>query len=54
VPGIPRTLSGKKLEVPVRKILHGTDPERAADPNALADPDVLRYFGRFRGGMGGA
>ena len=49
VPGIPRTLSGKKLEVPVRKILHGTDPERAADPNALADPDVLGYFGRFQG-----
>jgi len=49
VPGIPRTLSGKKLEVPVRKILHGTDPERAADPNALADPDVLRYFGKFGG-----
>jgi acetoacetyl-CoA synthetase len=49
VPGIPRTLSGKKLEVPVRKILHGMDPERAADPNALADPDVLRYFGRFQG-----
>jgi len=49
VPGIPRTLSGKKLEVPVRKILDGTDPERAADPNALADPDVLRYFGRFGG-----
>jgi acetoacetyl-CoA synthetase len=47
VPGIPRTLSGKKLEVPVRKILLGTEPERAADPNALADPDVLRYFGRF-------
>jgi len=49
VPGIPRTLSGKKLEVPVRKILHGTDPERAADPNALADPDLLGYFGRFKG-----
>jgi acetoacetyl-CoA synthetase len=48
VPGIPRTLSGKKLEVPVRKIMLGTDPERAADPNALADPEVLRYFGRFR------
>ena len=54
VPGIPRTLSGKKLEVPVRKILHGTDPERAADPNALADPDVLRYFGRFQGSGEGA
>jgi acetoacetyl-CoA synthetase len=50
VPGIPRTLSGKKLEVPVRKILHGTEPERAADPNALADPDALRYFARFQGG----
>jgi acetoacetyl-CoA synthetase len=48
VPGIPKTLSGKKLEVPVRKILLGTEPERAADANALADPDVLRYFGRFR------
>ena len=49
VPGIPRTLSGKKLEVPVRKILLGTEPERAADPNALADPDALRYYGRFQG-----
>jgi acetoacetyl-CoA synthetase len=49
VPAIPRTLSGKKLEIPVRKILLGTDPERAADPNALANPDALRYFGRFQG-----
>jgi acetoacetyl-CoA synthetase len=48
VQGIPRTLSGKKLEVPVRKIMLGTDPERAADPNALANPEVLEYFGRFR------
>jgi acetoacetyl-CoA synthetase len=45
VPGIPRTLSGKKLEVPVRKILLGTAPEQAADPNALANPEVLGYFG---------
>jgi acetoacetyl-CoA synthetase len=48
VPGIPRTLSGKKLEIPVRKILLGTEPERAADPNALANPEVLGSFGRFR------
>ena len=46
VPGIPRTLSGKKLEVPVRKILLGAEPERAADPNALANPEVLAYFVR--------
>ena len=44
VPGIPRTLSGKKLEVPVRKILLGADPAQAVDPNALANPEVLRYF----------
>src|SRR6266566_443935 len=34
VPGIPRTLSGKKLEVPVRKILLGTPVADAADPDA--------------------
>jgi acetoacetyl-CoA synthetase len=50
VPGIPRTLSGKKLEVPVRKILLGTEPERAADPNALANPEALQFFSRFRPG----
>jgi hypothetical protein len=56
VPGIPRTLSGKKLEVPVRKILLGAEPERAADLNALANPETLAYFGGFRpaaaGGQG--
>ena len=44
VPGIPRTLSGKKLEVPVRKILLGTPLADAADPDALANPEVLSYF----------
>jgi acetoacetyl-CoA synthetase len=44
VPGIPRTLSGKKLEVPVRKILLGTAVADAADPDALANPEVLAYF----------
>jgi acetoacetyl-CoA synthetase len=44
VPGIPRTLSGKKLEVPVRKILQGTPVAAAADPDALVNPDVLVHF----------
>jgi acetoacetyl-CoA synthetase len=44
VPGIPRTLSGKKLEVPVRKILQGTPVAAAADPDALANPEVLAAF----------
>jgi acetoacetyl-CoA synthetase len=44
VPGVPRTLSGKKLEVPVRKILTGTPVEQAADPDSLANPEVLAYY----------
>jgi acetoacetyl-CoA synthetase len=44
VRGIPRTLSGKKLEVPVRKILLGTPVADAADPDALANPEVLASF----------
>ncbi|TMR20626.1 acetoacetate--CoA ligase [Nonomuraea turkmeniaca] len=44
VPGIPRTLSGKKLEVPVRKILLGTPVEEAANPDAMANPEVLQHF----------
>jgi acetoacetyl-CoA synthetase len=44
VPGVPRTLSGKKLEVPVRKILLGTPVAEAADPDALANPEVLGLF----------
>jgi acetoacetyl-CoA synthetase len=44
VPGVPRTLSGKKLEVPVRRILLGTPVTEAADPDALANPEVLALF----------
>jgi acetoacetyl-CoA synthetase len=44
VPGVPRTLSGKKLEIPVRKILLGTPVTEAADPSALANPEVLESF----------
>ncbi|MEU3163985.1 acetoacetate--CoA ligase [Streptosporangium sp. NPDC006930] len=44
VPGIPRTLSGKKLEVPVRKILLGAAPTMAANLDAMANPEVLSYF----------
>ncbi len=44
VPAIPRTLSGKKLEVPVKRILLGQDPETAASKDALADPRALEPF----------
>jgi acetoacetyl-CoA synthetase len=44
VPGVPRTLSGKKLEVPVRKILLGTPVDEAANRDALANPEVLPAY----------
>jgi acetoacetyl-CoA synthetase len=41
---VPRTLSGKVLEVPVKKILTGTPPEKAASRDSLANPASLDYF----------
>ena len=38
---VPRTLSGKKLEVPVKRILSGDPPELAASRESLADPTAL-------------
>jgi acetoacetyl-CoA synthetase len=47
VSGIPRTLSGKKLEVPVKRILTGTPTDVAASRGALANPDSLEDFERL-------
>jgi acetoacetyl-CoA synthetase len=44
VPSIPRTLSGKKLEVPVKRILLGLPADVAASKDALADPRSLELF----------
>jgi acetoacetyl-CoA synthetase len=44
VPAVPRTLSGKKLEVPVKRILLGASPEAAASKDSLADPRSLDPF----------
>ena len=41
---IPRTLSNKILEVPVKKILMGTPPAQAASIESLANPSSLDYF----------
>ena len=41
---IPKTLNGKKLEVPVKKILSGTPPEEAASKDSLANPDALQTY----------
>ncbi len=41
---VPRTLSGKVLEVPVKKILMGVPVEQAASKESLANPEALEYF----------
>jgi acetoacetyl-CoA synthetase len=41
---VPRTLSGKVLEVPVKRILMGEDPEKAASRDSLANPEALDWF----------
>jgi acetoacetyl-CoA synthetase len=41
---VPRTLSGKVLEIPVKRILTGTPPERAASRDSLANPAALDWF----------
>ncbi|WP_433267291.1 acetoacetate--CoA ligase [Actinosynnema sp. CS-041913] len=41
---IPRTLNGKKCEVPVKKILAGTPPDQAVSRDALRNPEALTPF----------
>ena len=47
IDAIPYTLTGKKMEVPVRKILMGTPPEKAANRDTMANPDSIDYFVEF-------
>jgi acetoacetyl-CoA synthetase len=48
VRAVPRTLSGKKLEVPVKRILTGTPVESAAAKGALVNPESLTEFERLK------
>ena len=45
---VPRTLNGKKCEVPVKKILAGLDPSKAVSAGALHNPDSLAPFMALR------
>ena len=44
IPEVPRTLNGKKLEVPVKKILSGTPVEKAVKRDAVTSPEAIEYF----------
>ena len=44
IAAVPRTLSGKVLEVPVKRILMGESPEKVASRDSLANPEALDHF----------
>ena len=50
VPAIPRTLTGKKLEAPVKRVLAGAPPEKVASLDALLDPTAFDAFVAFADG----
>ena len=54
VPDIPRTLTGKKLEVPVKRIMRGEAPERLTSRDSLANPQALDVFVELAKGRAGA
>ena len=45
---VPRTLSGKKLEVPVKKLLLGSDPKTVVNRDSMANPHSFEFFINLR------
>jgi len=46
---VPRTLSGKKMELPIKKLLLGHSVTKSANPDSMANPGSLAYFVEFAG-----
>jgi acetoacetyl-CoA synthetase len=44
---VPRTLSGKKLELPIKRILLGASAEKVANPDSMSNPHTIAYFVAF-------
>ncbi|MDX2854278.1 acetoacetate--CoA ligase [Actinacidiphila glaucinigra] len=44
VPGIPHTLTGKRIEVPVKKLLQGTPMDKAVNPGSVDNVELLRFY----------
>ncbi|MFR9675731.1 acetoacetate--CoA ligase [Streptomyces sp. TR06-5] len=47
VDGVPHTLTGKRLEVPVKRLLQGTALEKAVNPGSVDDVELLRFYERL-------
>ncbi|HTX94066.1 MAG TPA: acetoacetate--CoA ligase [Mycobacterium sp.] len=50
VPGIPRTLTGKRLEIPIKRILLGAVPGKAVQQSSIDRPELLDAFAAYRRG----
>jgi acetoacetyl-CoA synthetase len=49
-PDIPYTISGKKMEAPVKKLLMGKPLDKAANPDSMRNPESLVFFQQFKRG----
>jgi acetoacetyl-CoA synthetase len=47
VPDVPRTLSGKKMEVPIKKLMLGQPLATVANPDAMANAQCLGWYREF-------
>ena len=47
VPGLPRTMSGKKLEIPIKRLLLGHDPSEVAARDSLDDPEAFDHLRKW-------
>ena len=54
VAAVPRTLNGKKLEVPIKRIFAGVPASEAANPDTLADADAMAPFLKLAKELGGS
>jgi acetoacetyl-CoA synthetase len=46
-PAVPHTLTGKRLEVPIKRLLAGQPLDQAANIASVDDPDALRWYAQF-------
>ena len=44
---IPRTLTGKKMELPIKKLMLGSPIEKIANPDAMSNPGSLQFYSEF-------
>ena len=47
VPAVPRTSTGKKLEVPLKRMAQGVPMERALNLGSVDDPEAVQWFARL-------